>query len=709
MLSALLSIFVLLRKRWETIPLTLFLGLVSVAFMEFANFLALKSSGERVILWWKSLSFVAETLLVYSWLIFSILFGKEDQKKAMRKWKWILPPLFLGPAVLLTYTLVTQAIVLGDAGYLYLGTAFKYFHISLLAVTIVVLVNLENTFRSSAGVERWRIKYLLFGIGAILCLHVYFLSQRIIYSVVNISDIHLFSCVIIVSIILISFSIIRDRVIDNNIYISRRVIYSSISLIAIGLYSIVIALIAHFIKRLHLYKNIKLDVLLIFFAILVMILLFYWETLRRKIKTIINRHFRKSKYVYRDEWMVFSTELSKKIDTREVCETFMKNLSERLLVKHTSIWLSDDNQTNYYMVASSNLEQIDLRISHENKLLGYLFENNEPQSKADILGCEEISAANGETALLLEKTKAALLVPILHAQRQVGILTLGKLQTGEDYDEKEDYDLLKSVAAHAASVIDNARLFEENLRARELETFNRLSSFIMHDLKNATYMLDMVAQNAKKHLCDPEFQKDAMETISGAVARMKKMISSLSHLETGKDRRIGIDRRRVADPDYDGPERRNGYELQFKDLDLNAVIDEALERLPMNGIAQVSFQKNLGQVPLITGDVEYIYKVVHNLLLNACEAVDKNGKINVSTRANGDQVVFSVSDNGTGISPEFIKNSLFRPFKTTKEKGLGIGLYQCKTIVEAHGGRIHVDSVYGEGTTFSVYLPTNQE
>jgi putative PEP-CTERM system histidine kinase len=288
-----------------------------------------------------------------------------------------------------------------------------------------------------------------------------------------------------------------------------------------------------------------------------------------------------------------------------------------------------------------------------------------------------------EISTLLEKTRAELVVPLTLADNWVGLLTLGKIQTGEGYDEIEDYNLLKSVGAHASSAINNARLFEEQMRTKELEAFHRLSSFVMHDMKNATTMLSMLAQNAEKHLCNPEFQKDALQTISEAVGRMKKMIDSLSVL-----------------PDQ--------LKLQLKECDLNGLINETVNELGANGPARVKIERQLGLLSPVKADAEEIQKVLRNLVLNACEALDSEGHVKVSSRANDNHVVFSVSDNGRGMSKEFMERSLFKPFKSTKKNGLGIGLYQCKTIVEAHGGRIDVQSEEGVGTTFSVYLPAKQ-
>ena len=91
--------------------------------------------------------------------------------------------------------------------------------------------------------------------------------------------------------------------------------------------------------------------------------------------------------------------------------------------------------------------------------------------------------------------------------------------------------------------------------------------------------------------------------------------------------------------------------------------------------------------------------------MNANEAVNGNGGIRVTTIYEGNTVGFAVSDNGCGMSEEFIQKSLFRPFQTTKKKGLGIGLFHSKLIVEAHHGTLEVNSAVGVGSEFRVALP----
>jgi signal transduction histidine kinase len=139
------------------------------------------------------------------------------------------------------------------------------------------------------------------------------------------------------------------------------------------------------------------------------------------------------------------------------------------------------------------------------------------------------------------------------------------------------------------------------------------------------------------------------------------------------------------------------------ELDLNLIIKEALASL--NGTLDINLITKFDQIPKVSADRQQLQSVFTNLLFNARDAVDMDGCITVETSRQGEWIGLSVSDNGCGMTEEFIKNSLFRPFRSTKKKGLGIGMFQSKTIVEAHHGKINVQSQPGVGTTFRVMLP----
>jgi signal transduction histidine kinase len=182
------------------------------------------------------------------------------------------------------------------------------------------------------------------------------------------------------------------------------------------------------------------------------------------------------------------------------------------------------------------------------------------------------------------------------------------------------------------------------------------------------------------HFDDPAFREDALRGVGNTARRIDDMIARLSAL------RQRPDSNRV-------------------EADLNQLVSEALDRV--NGTPSVELTRELQPLPRIFADREQIQSVVTNLVLNARDALGSGGRIQVRTENREGRVVLSVTDNGCGMSQVFLRESLFRPFQSTKKKGLGIGLFQSRAIVQAHGGGMHVESEEGKGTTFLVSLPVN--
>ena len=144
-------------------------------------------------------------------------------------------------------------------------------------------------------------------------------------------------------------------------------------------------------------------------------------------------------------------------------------------------------------------------------------------------------------------------------------------------------------------------------------------------------------------------------------------------------------------------------ELRPSPVDLNLLVEQAIENV--NGMPGIEFAKEFQPLPKLMADSEQLRSVVTNLLLNARDAVGERGRIEIRIGAQDGWAALSVSDDGCGMTPSFLRDSLFRPFKTTKKKGLGIGMFQSKMIIEAHHGSIRVKSDVGKGTTFQVLLP----
>jgi putative PEP-CTERM system histidine kinase len=233
------------------------------------------------------------------------------------------------------------------------------------------------------------------------------------------------------------------------------------------------------------------------------------------------------------------------------------------------------------------------------------------------------------------------------------------------------------MADQTAAGLLNRRLTRQLLEAKQLEAFQAMSAFFIHDLKNAASTLTLTLENLRVHFDDPEFRQDALGAIGRTTERIQGLIQRLAAL-------------------------RRGLALNTAPADLNAVVRSALQTL---GSGFPPVELDLGALPPTRLDAEQMQQVITNFLLNARDATEGRGRIAVRTTPRNGWVELEVRDDGCGMTPEFLRQQLFRPFQTTKGRGLGIGMFQAKVIVEAHRGRIEVDSAPGRGTTVRVLLP----
>jgi putative PEP-CTERM system histidine kinase len=228
----------------------------------------------------------------------------------------------------------------------------------------------------------------------------------------------------------------------------------------------------------------------------------------------------------------------------------------------------------------------------------------------------------------------------------------------------------------AAGALAMAQLSEAAARAREFEAFHRLTSFVIHDIKNTVASLSLLSRNALDNFDDPEFQRDAIRTISISVARMRRLLARLSAPSASTD-------------------------LSFEAVDLGVVAREAAAVVPHPPTVHVAVEANSA---VVRGDMDALVRVVENLVKNAVEAINGDGAVVIRVHREHEACILSVTDTGQGIPEDFLRGSLFVPFRSTKPGGWGVGLYQVKELVEKHGGTVAVTSRVGAGTTFTIRL-----
>jgi putative PEP-CTERM system histidine kinase len=241
--------------------------------------------------------------------------------------------------------------------------------------------------------------------------------------------------------------------------------------------------------------------------------------------------------------------------------------------------------------------------------------------------------------------------------------------------------MMKTLARQAGLSLMSHRLAAELTEAGELAAIAKVSSFVVHDLKNVAYTFSLMLENAEKYIGEAEFQRDLLKSIRGSVEKMNGLILKLKALPKAEAPRAeAVDLARVA----------------------QEIVGQFGGLKPGVGLVCDA------QAAAVRGSAADLGKVLLNLVINAADAVGEQGEIRVRTGTRGGEAYLSVQDTGAGMSEYFVKNHLFKPFRTTKDGGLGIGLYQCNQIVESHGGRFDVASEVGKGTTFTVYLPADK-
>ncbi|HEY4782313.1 MAG TPA: XrtA/PEP-CTERM system histidine kinase PrsK, partial [Chthoniobacterales bacterium] len=439
---------------------------------------------------------------------------------------------------------------------------------------------------------------------------------------------------------------------------------------------------AQIVARTNWVGNFQLQAFVVLLGIVILAVLLLSNRVRQSIRLFVSRHFKRPQHDFRQIWTRFTQCMSMVLDQSSLCVAATKLISETFNVLSVTIWLFDEQQQRLLFAASTLQSESDAipDLAGANLNRTNLGKFSQPF---------DLEKAKGEWAEALRQISSTqfreggnrICVPLATGDRCIGLAILADRVGGAPYT-MEELDLLKCIGDQVAVSLLNLRLTGEIMRGKELEAFQAVSAFFVHDLKNAASTLSLMLQNLPVHFDDPAFRKDALRGIGETVNRINQLVG-----------RVGI--------------LRHKLELNPVEFDFNQLVTEAVESL--NDLGGVEVVKELHPLPDVRADREQLQSVVTNLLLNARDAVGSKGQVTVRTDHLDGWATLLVGDNGCGMSPGFLKDSLFRPFQTTKKKGLGIGMFQSKMIVEAHRGNIQVRSEIGVGTTFRIVLPVKLE
>jgi putative PEP-CTERM system histidine kinase len=539
-----------------------------------------------------------------------------------------------------------------------------------LVLTVAVLAGLEACLRMSRGASRGRIKYLVLGLGGVFLVRFYVLSQVALFREITATVLNIGTTTLLIGNLVVAVSLVRARLPETQLAVSRAVLYRSVIVGVLGGYLLAVGGLGWLLTYMRIPEKVFWATLAVFISTLMLAAVLLSDQARWRMKRFIALNFYRSKYDYREQWMAFTRRLSMHLTLEELSPELLEAVTDAVGGDAAVLYVADAASRHYHVVASLRLREAAPVIRDNVPLLSELAVRREPLVlEADL---------DWGGARLAETFPAgSVIVPLEWRGSLSGFIVVGPDRAGLPYTP-EDLEFLATMGQQATGSIVTVRLSEDLARAREFDAFARVASFVIHDLKNLISSLSLLSQNAVRHFDDPEFQKDTILTLSRTVEQMQALLTRLSS-------------------------RTELVVLRDQSVDLPNIVRDAIAMV--HAPSGVRIVTELNAVPSLTGDPEALVRAIHNLLTNAVQAVDGEGTVTVTVKHEDRYAVMSVSDTGCGMSEEFIRESLFVPFHTTKRGGWGIGLYQVKEFVERHQGKMSVTSKEGSGTTFQVTLP----
>jgi putative PEP-CTERM system histidine kinase len=576
------------------------IGMVLLALDALFTGLSVQALFPENVLLWQRLKWGVAAFLPPVWLLFCLSFPSEDYKRSLAKWKWVIIAVFLSHLTLASVlapnffaslpafeTLKDWVLPIDWSGYIFL--------IFFLLSAVLIMVLLERALRAARGRQRWQVKFLTLGIGSVFATRVYTVSQALLFRTVNLQleAINAVGLILASSLILISMS--RARGLRTEIYLSQTVLHNSLTVLLVGLYFLAVGVLAKAFRYIGLNGgfSLPLGALFIFVALLGLMIFLLSDRLRQRMKLSISRHFRRPHYDYRKTWMDFTQRTASLVQVNDLCGTIVKMVSQMLDLLSVSIWLLDESQAGLKLCGSTVFsENQATNIAGQQKAASLLLDLM--RGRKTIIDLEELGAQEAEEFNLtrveyLGEARIRHCVPLLASGSFIGLMTLGDRVRDKPLS-LEELDLIKTIADQVASSISNLRLSEGLRQAKEMEAFQTVAAFFVHDLKNLASKLSMTLQNLPVHF------------------------DNISTAET----------------------------------DLNEIVRNTLTSF--DGVLKGRLVRDLRTVPNVLLDGEQIQKVINNLLINANEAVAGGGEIRVSTAKRDGWVELSVSDSGFGMS-----------------------------------------------------------
>jgi putative PEP-CTERM system histidine kinase len=568
---------------------------------------------------------------------------------------------------------VVWAVIYGE--FLLSGMPGRWLFFVQVVTPMVGLIAAENWLRNTGQDQRWAVKFAVVGFGLIF---VYDLVTYLTAFIAGTIDQHLvaargFVCAIAVPLMLITTARRRDW--TMGLHVSRQAAFYSASVVVCGGIFLLASVGGYYVRNAGGSLGTFIQIVGSAGVAVGVAVLAASGSARSRLRGLIEQNFFSYKYDYRLEWTRFITTIGSQETYASLPARVIHAIADVLDSPGGVLWLLSPDGKAYIAAATWHVYG---RLPPLASTTAFI---------TSVLRVRGVAALDGElsNAYDIEEQKALSgfwsAIPLRHSSIS-GFITLLPPRAVRSLSW-EDTELLHIVAEQAASYLAEEAAGRALLEAQQLEEFSQRFTFVAHDLKNLISQLQLLLRNAERHKNNPDFQRDLLSTLTNSVEKMKRLLEQLR------------------------PQSSSNLHREHASVDLVEVASEAERRWALAGV-----KFNRAEVPSslrVRADYDHLQAALDHVVQNAIDAAGNEGHVILSVRSKGEEGCIIVSDDGPGMEERFVREELFRPFRSTKASGYGVGAYQARKLIRSMGGSLEVRSAPRQGTAVTISMPCSSK
>lgn len=544
--------------------------------------------------------------------------------------------------------------------------ANKWFCVGQLVLSILGLAFVEQLYRNARPERRWGIKFLCIGVGGLFCFDLYMYANAVLFQQFDFVLWETRGAIGALLAPLILISAFRNYRWVGDLFPSRQTILHSTVFVSCGVYLLLMSGVGYYIREFGGNWGRAFQVIFFVGALLLLLTTLLSGKMQAWLKIFLSQHFFKLRYDYREQWLKFTRLLS--VADQD------QSLDERVIMALANVVESPSGA----LLEKTEGHQLTLKATWNNGHIKPFVVDDELWVK-HLMTHKKVELVDKQPLTHWRSVlpKAWLVVPLIHENCLHGIVILDhpRVQYALNWEAPK---LLETAGQQAAVCLVEKKTSEALAISKQFEGYNRLSAFILHDLKNVLAQVHLINENKNRHKDNPKFIESVFSTILETEKKLEKLIVQM----------------------------RNPFPQQMmKRFDLSKTLKKAVSHHQCKSPKPSLNEAELTPIYLI-GHEDKLFNAFCHLITNAQEACEPDDTISVTFKIVANVVKITIQDSGIGMSPTFIQEELFKPFVTTKgDKGMGIGMYQAKEYIQENQGKIEVSSQLNQGTHIYISFP----